>query len=79
MGKAAGLRQLDVVVVRIGVELPVRCYPLLRALALRAPGLYVDSERRMVCGIFLGAIVCKRYDEVPGVGCSTAIGSETVI
>ena len=53
LGTAAALSQLDPVVSGRCVELPVRCLALLRALALRAPGLSVDSEGCMMCGITL--------------------------
>ena len=53
LGTAAALSQLDLVVSRRCVELPVRCLALLRALALRAPSLFVDSEGCMMCGITL--------------------------
>ena len=53
LGKAAVLSQLDAIGSRRCVELPVRCLALLRALALWAPGLSVDSERCMMCEITL--------------------------
>ena len=54
LGTAAALSQLDHVVLGRCVELPVRCLALLRALALRAPGLSSgDSEGCMICGITL--------------------------
>ena len=76
--KAAVLSQLDVIVSRRCVELPVRCLALLRVLALRASGLSVDSEGCMMCGITLEAIPRRQFNGVPRVGCSVAIGSETV-
>ena len=78
LGKAAALSQLDAIVARRCMELPVRCLALLRALALWAPGLSFDSARCMMYGITLEAIPNRRYDGVPGVGCSMAIVSETV-
>ena len=48
LGTAAALSQLDPVVSGRCVELPVRCLAL-----LRAPGLSVDSEGCMMCGIYL--------------------------
>ena len=68
LGTAAALSQLDAIVARRCMELPVRCLAL-----LRAPGLSVDSERYMVCGVILEAIPRRRYDGIPVVGPSTVI------
>ena len=53
LGRAATVSQLNAIVSRRCVELPVPCLALLRALALRAPGLSVNSEGCMMCGITL--------------------------
>ena len=78
LGNAAVLSHLDAIVSRRCVELPVRCLALLRALALQAPGLSVDSERCMMFEITLWAISQRQFYVVPRVGCSVVIVPETV-
>ena len=60
------------------MELPVQWLTLLWALALRAPGLSVDSEMCIMCGITFESISWRRYERVSVIECGVMIVFETV-
>lgn len=70
LGKAGALSRMGA---RRCIELPIRFLAL-----LRTPGWFINSERCMMYGVTLEAISRRRYDGIQGVGCSTAVVSETV-